>query len=94
MSLVALKSDLAGCLIDVDAGAANSRIADVQQVARSALAQVREAASGVRNGSIDAELASARLVLLSAGVHFDQRYTLPQLSAQAESTLSLSLREM
>lgn len=93
LSLVALKSELAGRLIDVDSAAAKVQIADVQQVARSALAQVREAVSGFRNGSIEAELASARLTLLSAGVHFDQRCTLPQLPPQVESALSLSLRE-
>src|SRR3546814_20844922 len=47
----------------------------------------------VRRGSIEAEMASARRTLLSAGVHFDQRCTLPPLSPQVESALSLSLRE-
>src|SRR3546814_10576364 len=51
------------------------------------------AVSGFRSGSIEAEMASARLTLLSAGVHFDQRCTLPPLSPQVESALSLSLRE-
>lgn len=93
LSVVALKSELAGRLIEHDAQAARAQIGEVQQVARAALAQVREAVTGIRAGSIDAELAAARLALLSAGVHLDQRCNLPPLPALVEAALALSLRE-
>src|SRR3546814_8744438 len=85
LSLVALKSELAGRVIDVDSALAKVQIADVQQVARNALAQVREAVSGFRSGSIEAEMASARLTLLSAGVHFDQRCRSEEHTSELQS---------
>jgi len=93
LSLVVLKSELAGKLVERDAAAAKQQIGEVEQVARQALAQVREAVSGMRAGGLEAELAAARLALLSADVHFDQRIATLALAPEAESALALGLRE-
>lgn len=93
LSLVAVKSELAKRLLDRDPQAAGREIAEVERVAREALAQVRSAVTGIRAAALVSELASARLLLESAGVAFD--YSAPEapLSAEVETALALALRE-
>ena len=93
LSLVAIKSELAGRLVDRDPAAAKLQIGEVETVARQALAQVREAVVGIRATGLQAELAAARLALLSADVRLDQRLAPVALAPAAESVLALGLRE-
>jgi len=84
LSLVALKSELAGRLLQRDPAAARREIDEVGRVAREALAQVRAAVTGIRAAGIAAELASAKLLLESDGVMF--KYT-PVEAALVEAAL-------
>ena len=93
LSMVALKSDLAGRLIDRDPQAARNEINEVSRVARDALAQVRRAVTGIRAAGLAAELASARLVLESDGVTLRYDAQEVALPADLETVLALSLRE-
>ena len=93
LSLVAIKSELAGRLVDADPQAAKFQIGEVESVARQALAQVREAVVGIRATGLQAELAATRLALLSADVHLDQRLAPVALPAALESVLAMTLRE-
>ncbi|KFL37177.1 sensor histidine kinase [Arenimonas donghaensis] len=93
LSLVAIKSELAGRLVDKDPAAARRQIGEVETVARQALSQVREAVVGIRATGLLAELAAARLALLSADVRLDQRIAPVALTPEAESVLALGLRE-
>jgi two-component system sensor histidine kinase DesK len=93
LSLVAVKSELAGRLLERDPSAARREIAEVERVARDALSQVRSAVTGIRAAGLAAELASARLLLESAGVTFDYRPPAQALPEQVETTLALALRE-
>lgn len=93
LSLVALKSDLAGRLIDRDPQAARNEINEVSRVARDALAQVRRAVTGIRAAGLAAELASARLLLESDGVTLRYEAQEVALPADLETVLALSLRE-
>ncbi len=68
LSLVALKSDLAGKLVHRDPDAAAREITEVSRVARDALAQVRTAVTGIRAAGMAAELASAKLLLECDGI--------------------------
>ena len=82
LSLVALKSDLAGRLIGRDPQAARNEINEVSRVARDALAQVRRAVTGIRAAGLAAELASARLLLESDGVTL--RYDAQEVALPAD----------
>lgn len=93
LSLVALKSDLAGRLIERDPQAARNEINEVSRVARDALAQVRRAVTGIRAAGVAAELASAKLLLESDGITL--RYDAQEVVVppDLETVLALALRE-
>lgn len=93
LSLITLKLELSRKLFDRDPEAARREMADAENVARHALAEVRSAVTGIRATDLAAELASARLLLESTGVHLD--YVLPALilPVDMERGLSLILRE-
>ncbi|HEX7130118.1 MAG TPA: sensor histidine kinase [Rhodanobacteraceae bacterium] len=93
LSLVAVKSELAGRLLERDPVGAGREIAEVERVAREALSQVRSAVTGIRAAGLAAELASARLLLEAAAVSFEYRPPAEALPEQAETTLALVLRE-
>jgi len=93
LSVVVLKSELAGKLLDRDPVAAREQIREVENVARKALAEVREAVAGIRATGLLAELASARLALLSADVRLDQRLPPLALDEKIEAVLAMAVRE-
>jgi len=68
LSLIVLKAELAGRLIDRDPLRAASEIGDVERTARTALAEVREAIGGYRSRGLAAEIEAARRALDAAGV--------------------------
>ncbi len=94
-SLVAVKAELARKLIARDSAAAARELAEIEQVARQSLAQVREAVSGMRAPVLAAELASARLLLEAAHIalHPLGFESPPPLAPAAEAALALGLRE-
>lgn len=93
LSLIALKSELAGKLFDRDALGARREIDEVTKVARDTLSQVRRAVTGIRAAGLAAELASAKLLLESDDIRF--RYTLAEdaLPPELETVLALCVRE-
>lgn len=93
LSMVALKSELAGRLIERDPQAARREIADVERVARDSLVQVRSAVSGIRAAALAAELASARLLLEAAGIQMEYWRDSSPLPPEVETCLALVLRE-
>lgn len=94
LSVIAMKSELARKLAERDGSASATHMGEVENVAREALKQVREAVSGMRSAQLAAELANARLVLLSAGVRLDVRIDpLPPLDAAQENALAMAVRE-
>jgi two-component system sensor histidine kinase DesK len=92
LSLITLKLELSRKLIDRDADAARNEIAEAENVARHALAEVRAAVTGFRAADLVAELASARLLLESSRVALDYDAP-PALAPEIERPLALVLRE-
>ncbi|WP_051176418.1 sensor histidine kinase [Luteimonas mephitis] len=93
LSLITLKLELSRKLFDRDPAAARRELEDAEAVARHALAEVRSAVTGIRATDLAAELASARLMLESSGVHLDYDLPPPGLAEDTERGLALVLRE-
>ncbi len=68
LTVVAVKSELAARVMEADPRRAASEILDVQELARSALTDLRASVAGFRDVTLDAELATARTALEAAGV--------------------------
>ena len=93
LSVVVLKSELAGKLMDRDPARARHEIGEVEQIARMALGEVREAIRGYRSEGLAAEIARAKQTLDAAGVALDCGTKPPQLAPAEETVLSLIVRE-
>ncbi|MCG6118722.1 MAG: sensor histidine kinase [Aquimonas sp.] len=93
LSLVVLKTQLARRLLGQDPAAAQHQLSELEQAARGALDQVREAVSGIRASGLQAEIASARLALLSAEVRLDAHLPALALPAAIDQAFALGLRE-
>jgi len=94
LSVIALKSELAGKLMDRDPQRAAKEVGEVESISRQALAEVRDAIRGYRAKGLAAELAQAKTTLETAGVAVQcDAATTVQLPAMQESVLSLAVRE-
>lgn len=100
LSVVSLKAELAGRLLERDPARAGQELADIQQVARQSLSEVRTAVTGYRRGSgagLRLELDNARRALEAAGVELscdDELEPLAKrLDAEHEAVVALALRE-
>lgn len=93
LSVVTLKAELAARLVGRDPARAEAEIREVEQVARAALAQVREAVSGMRTRGLAGELEHARVALKAAGVDLEVEGAPPSLQPATEAVLAMVLRE-
>lgn len=68
LTVITVKSELAGRLVDGDPARARAEIADVESLARGALADVRATVAGFRGVTVASELAAARVALSAADI--------------------------
>jgi two-component system, NarL family, sensor histidine kinase DesK len=94
LSLITLKAELAGRLLDADPERAAREIADLESVARRSLGEVRAAVTSYRQPRLAAELAAARTMFAAAGmdcqVHAPASIELPPA---ADALLAWTVRE-
>ncbi|WP_166533173.1 sensor histidine kinase [Blastococcus xanthinilyticus] len=93
LSLIALKSELAGRLAERDPARARQEMADVESAARRALAEVRDAVSGYRQVSLAQSLVEARSALRAAGIALKAPPPAPPLPGPVDAVLGWVLRE-
>ncbi len=93
LSLIVLKAELAGRLLERDPQRAALEITDIETTARTALSEVRETIGGYRSQGLPAEMERARKTLEAAGVALSCESPLPQLHAAEETVLCLAVRE-
>lgn len=93
LSVIILKAELAGKLLDLDAQRAKSEIADVEKISREALAEVRQTIRGYLTEGLQAELERAKSTLETAGVAVDCHAAKLGITPVQESVLALVLRE-
>jgi two-component system sensor histidine kinase DesK len=93
LSLIVLKSELAGRLLASQPARAALEISEIETTARQALAEVRKTITGYRSEGFASELTRAAHVLETAGVRLNRPASAPYLTPRHEATLSLVLRE-
>src|SRR5215470_13203989 len=93
LSVIVLKSELAGRLFERDPQRARQEIGEVEQVSRKALSEVREAIRGYRSEGLTAEIERAHRTLDAAGVTLTCKSKPPSLSVAEETVLALAVRE-
>lgn len=93
LSLIVVKSELAGRLAQANLPAAGQEIADVEQVARQSLVEVRDAVTGYRQRSLIEELDDARAALAAAEVDATLRPSETPLPDEIDQLFGWAVRE-
>jgi len=93
LSVIILKSELAGKLMDRDPQRAGNEIREVEQISRQALSEVRDTIRGYHSQGLEAELARAKSTLETAGLAVKCETSRVVLPALQESVLSMAVRE-
>ncbi|WP_051116365.1 sensor histidine kinase [Amycolatopsis nigrescens] len=93
LSAITLKTDLTGRLLLADPDRAATELAEILDLTRQALTDVRSVASGYRELSLDKESRSAEAVLTAADVQVRIEVQHGELSSQVGTVLAVVLRE-
>lgn len=94
LSLITVKSELAGRLLDADREAARREIRSIEQTARQALGEVRDAIVGLHEQGLEDALQHAEVSLRAAGVELDvERDEGIELPRPVQAMLALVIRE-
>jgi two-component system sensor histidine kinase DesK len=93
LTVITVKAELAGRLIEANPERAATEVADVEQLARAALADVRAAVAGYRELSLAGELVSARAALQAAGIKADLPTVLDEVPEENRELFAWVVRE-
>jgi len=93
LSLIALKSELAGRLLPAAPEKAATEVRDIEGVARQALREVRDAVAGYRQPTLDVELRGAREMLEAAGIACRIENRVGALPGATDAVLAWAVRE-
>jgi two-component system sensor histidine kinase DesK len=93
LSIMVVKAEAVRRLLPRDPATAADQAADIEQIGRRALVDVREAVTGYRTRSLSAELDGARAALAGAGVEVTVREQGLPLSGTADDLLGWVVRE-
>ncbi len=93
LSLIVLKSELAGRLVATKPDSAEKEIRELETVARQALHEVRQAVAEYRQPTLYSELDGARQMLDAAGITFSLEKTAEPIPPSVESVLAWVVRE-
>jgi len=93
LSLIAVKAELAGRLSAAGDPSASVEMRDVQQLARHAVREVREAVAGDLEPNVAAELAAARSALQTAGIGVTVTHLAVDIDPAHEPAVAWALRE-
>src|SRR5712691_2239054 len=93
LSLITLKSELAGRLVEKEPARSAEEIHDIERVARQTLREVREAVAGYRQPQLTSELSGARQMLEAAGIECQIEHTAEALPPTTDTVLAWTVRE-
>ena len=93
LSAITLKAELTRRLVEGNPSRARDELAEVIDIARQALADVRKVSGGYRNMSLAKEASSVAALLSAAGIDARVEISHGALSEDADTTLATVLRE-
>ncbi|HEY3005797.1 MAG TPA: sensor histidine kinase [Kribbellaceae bacterium] len=93
LTVITVKAELAGRLIAANPDRAAAEVADVESLARAALADVRAAVAGYRELSLAGELVSARAALQAAEIKADLPTTMDVVPEENRELFAWVVRE-
>jgi two-component system sensor histidine kinase DesK len=93
LTVITVKAELAGRLLDVDPARARSEIGDLERLSRDALADVRRAVEGYRDLTLPGELARAREALLAADIDADLPNSTEEVPSELRELFAWTVRE-
>jgi two-component system sensor histidine kinase DesK len=93
LTVITVKAELAGRLIAANPDRAAAEVADVEGLARAALADVRAAVAGYRELSLAGELVAARAALQAAEIKGDLPTTIDEVPEENRELFAWVVRE-
>ena len=93
LSLIIVKSTLAGKLLEKDPEKAKSEITDIEKVSREAMAEIRNTLRGYSTYKLSEEIQRAESALSSAGVTLQSETAEIKMTPAQESVVALIMRE-
>ena len=93
LTVITVKAELAGRLLDVDPERARAEVADLERLSREALADVRRAVEGYREITLPGELARARAALAAADIDADLPTSADAPQGDARELFAWAVRE-
>ncbi|MBT0770851.1 sensor histidine kinase [Kineosporia sp. J2-2] len=93
LTVITMKSELAGRLVPLDPARAEAEIAEVERLARDALADVRLAVAGYREVTLSTELVSARTALDAAGIEAELPSAVDEVPGERRELFGWAVRE-
>ena len=93
LTVITVKAELAGRLIDVDLDRARHELADLERLARDALADVRRTVEGYRELTLPGELARARAALRAAEIDADLPHSTDMVPGDLRELFAWGVRE-
>ncbi len=93
LTVITVKAELAGRLMEANPSRAAAEVADVEQLARAALADVRAAVAGYRELSLAGELVAARAALQAAEVKADLPTVVDEVPEENRELFAWVVRE-
>jgi two-component system sensor histidine kinase DesK len=93
LSVIVVKAEVVRRIAERDPAAAAAQAADIEDIGRRALVEIREAVTGYRESGLTAELTRAKGLLSSAGIAATVQRTADPLPDDADRLLAWALRE-
>ncbi|MFI5892166.1 sensor histidine kinase [Actinoplanes sp. NPDC051513] len=93
LTVVTVKAELAQRLLDIDLDRARKELADLEGLARDALADVRSTAMGMRGISLPGEIAAAREALAAANVEATLPGAADEIPSRNRELFAWTIRE-
>jgi two-component system sensor histidine kinase DesK len=93
LTVITVKSELAGRLMNRDPSRAAAEVADIERLAREALADVRATVAGYREVTLAAEVSAARAALDAAGIHAELPGAVDEVPGERRELFGWVVRE-